>query len=177
MTWDATFKQIIAKELVDLEVRSDVSVGKLPLRIDLVIKKTKEICDTNSLTTFIHLLKKINIIEFKSSHDKITKADLTKLMGYVGLYCHNNNLGIQELKEVSGWYIITYKPKFIENLDISKVDEGIYIVNKSLFNFYIMIIDQLPVKRENMAFLLFSSEKNINKILKMIVKEGKLKRY
>ncbi|MHA1251668.1 MAG: hypothetical protein ACTSRP_16875, partial [Candidatus Helarchaeota archaeon] len=75
MTWDATFKQIIAKELVDLEVRSDVSVGKLPLRIDLVIKKTKEICDTNSLTTFIHLLKKINIIEFKSSHDKITKAD------------------------------------------------------------------------------------------------------
>jgi len=40
-----------------------------------------------------------------------------------------------------------------------------------------MIIDQLPVKRENMAFLLFSSEKNINKILKVIVKEGKLKRY
>ncbi|MHA1311100.1 MAG: hypothetical protein ACTSQO_09230 [Candidatus Helarchaeota archaeon] len=176
MAWDALFKQLMTNELKDFDVRTNVSVGKLPLQIDVVIIKPKIPPKTNILSSFTKYLSKINIIEFKSTHDVMKNADLTKLIGYVGLYCNSNDLGIQDLNKITAWYIIPYEPKFLRLLNLTKKEDGIYLLNFS-FKFYIVIIDKFPTKFENIPFLMFSSKERLREILKLIIQEKSLQRY
>ncbi|MHA1271125.1 MAG: hypothetical protein ACTSPY_15130 [Candidatus Helarchaeota archaeon] len=176
MAWDALFKQILTKELKEFDIRTDVPVGKLPLKIDLVVIRPEKTHKTKVLSSFISYLSKINIIEFKSTHDSILKTDLTKLLGYVGLYCNNNGLGIQDLNKIGAWYIIPHKPKFFNSLNKIKKDNGIYKLYFT-FPFYIIIIDQLPNKYENIPFLLFSSKERLYDVLRLIIREKSLQRY
>ncbi|MHA1385214.1 MAG: hypothetical protein ACTSR3_15800, partial [Candidatus Helarchaeota archaeon] len=96
MAFDSFFKQLIRDFLEGYEIQADSPVGKLPLKIDLVVKYLKKPGEA-----LIPLLEghftKINLFEYKSSHDVSRKGDLSKLMGYLGLYCEQQKIGIEQI--------------------------------------------------------------------------------
>ncbi len=176
MAWDTFFKQILKEELSGFEVQSNVPVGKLPLSVDLVIIRPDQAPKIPVLQPFVNRLSDINVLEFKSARDSIAKSDLSKLIGYIGLYCENKSFGVLEMKKITGWYIIPNMPRYFTELNLIQEEEGIYLF-KFYFPIYIIVIDQLEIKVDNMPFLLFSSKKRLALALKKIVREKSLQKY
>ncbi len=176
MAWDTLFKQILKQELSGFEVQSNVPVGKLPLSIDLVILRPDQAPKIPVLRPFIERLSDINILEFKSARDTIAKSDLSKLIGYIGLYCENKGFGVLEMKKITGWYIVPNMPRYFTELNLIQEEEGVYLF-KFYFPIYILVIDQLEIKLDNMPFLLFSSKKRLVLALKKIIHEKSLQKY
>ncbi|MHA1298196.1 MAG: hypothetical protein ACTSO9_02000 [Candidatus Helarchaeota archaeon] len=177
MAWDTLFKEIIRKELEDFDAVPNVTVGKFLLEIDMVIKKPRTFKPPRTLELFVKYMKDINIIEFKSAHDRPLNTDINKLLGYVGLYCYNNKLDSNSLKNLAAWYIVSYRPRYFDSLQMEKLDEGLFQFKGFLFPTYIVIIDQLQTKVENIPLLLFSSRSKLESVLKFIVQNKSLHKY
>ncbi|MHA1230721.1 MAG: hypothetical protein ACTSRP_10435 [Candidatus Helarchaeota archaeon] len=179
MTWDAYFKRIIEDELSKekIQVATDLTVGKLPLKIDLVIK----ILDFTGvkfeiLPIILKKLKKDNIFEFKSARDHAKGRDISKLIGYVGLYCDQNNINILEMKDITAWYISAQKPRFIDKLKFEYITKGLYYFD-FYFPIYLLVINELKITEQNIPLLLFSSGLKLRKSLEFLIDNKKLKNF
>jgi hypothetical protein len=69
MTFDNFFKELMQDIFRDLKIQSEVSVGSLPLKIDLIINCPILPPKTKILPILTNRFSNINIIEYKSSHD------------------------------------------------------------------------------------------------------------
>ncbi|MHA1309888.1 MAG: hypothetical protein ACTSWR_00665 [Candidatus Helarchaeota archaeon] len=178
MSWDAFFKNLVKSELINanLKVEPDVKVGKLPLIIDLVIIKEKPDIRSRTLTIITKRLKKYNIFEFKSARDKQKESDIPKLTGYCGLYCQRKNLNIIQMKEITSWYIVSRRSKFIKQLNLKKLENGLYCFN-FYYPIYFLVINELDIKKENISLLIFSSGLKLKKSIELIVENKKLKNF
>jgi len=175
MAFDNFFKELMRDFLSGCDVKFDDAVGILPLKIDLVVK-----CPGKTLEPFpIPLLEThfspINLFEYKSSHDAPKKQDLSKLVGYLGLYCDQHGIGIEEMRsKMAIWYISAKWPSFFDKLlkdnIISKTDtHGLYQLNFPFFcSYYLMVINELDVIEENLPLLLLSSDDTLKNTIRLI---------
>ena len=62
-----------------LELKREYNLSKEPIRIDLLIIKEKKIEIKNEIG---HLLRKYNVIEYKSPEDNLSIDDFYKTLGY-----------------------------------------------------------------------------------------------
>ncbi|MHA1793494.1 MAG: hypothetical protein ACTSVI_12660 [Promethearchaeota archaeon] len=177
MTYDFLFKNLL-KDLADkAKINSDVNVGKLPLKIDVVLKYENKPIFKRPIPILESRMTSINIIEYKSSHDVPKKQDITKFIGYIGLFANSYSMGLIELiNTTTAWYISANRPKFLTNLEnlnlVSKEEnvQGLYKINASFpCNLFMIIINELEISDENKFLLLLASEKKFKDFLKMII--------
>ncbi|MHA1267493.1 MAG: hypothetical protein ACTSRS_19820 [Candidatus Helarchaeota archaeon] len=177
MAFDHFFKQLLQDFLSDYEIHSDEPVGKLPLKVDLVIKLLHE--PAKSIIPLLeNLFKMINLFEYKSSHDKPKKHDLSKLIGYLGLYCDHHTIGIDQIQSsFSLWYVSVKRPKFVRELlknHYIKITatKGLYQLNVPFpCPYHIMIINELDITIDNIPLLLLSSGETLKTTINFIAQK------
>ena len=72
------------KDIERLELKPEYNLSKEPIRIDLLI--IKEESDRRIKNEIGHIMKKYNVIEYKSPEDALTIDDFYKTVGYACLY-------------------------------------------------------------------------------------------
>ncbi|MHA1402543.1 MAG: hypothetical protein ACTSSI_02175 [Candidatus Helarchaeota archaeon] len=183
MTYDNFFKQVLSDFLCRYDIHQDVSVGKLPLKIDLVVKRLKNPQKEMTIPLLERYFKDINLIEFKSSHDRPKKQDLAKLIGYLGLYCNQYGLGIENIcTQFTLWYISARQPSFFKELIKKKIllkmdYSGFYRLQVSFpCPYFLLIINELKISEQNLPLLLLSSGDTLKKTIRLMVREGIIQR-
>ena len=72
------------EDIERLELKPEYNLSKEPIRIDLLI--IKEESDRRIKNEIGHIMKKYNVIEYKSTEDALTIDDFYKTVGYACLY-------------------------------------------------------------------------------------------
>ncbi|MHA1266899.1 MAG: hypothetical protein ACTSRS_16800 [Candidatus Helarchaeota archaeon] len=181
MTYDNFFKRVVRGFLTHCEVESDVSVGTLPLRIDLVITCRHPPSNAMTVPLIERNLAQINLIEYKSSHDLPKSHDLAKLFGYLGLYCDQKKLGLELIRNrFTLWYISARRPSFLdvllrESILTSTNSPGLYQVRvPTMCPYFFLVIDELDVCEENIPLLLLSSGETLRATIRLLARRGRL---
>ncbi|MHA1265881.1 MAG: hypothetical protein ACTSRS_11685 [Candidatus Helarchaeota archaeon] len=189
MTYDHFFKRLMQDFLTQCKLQLDVPVGKLPLKIDLVIKCPYKFKGQGRIPILETNFAEINLIEYKSSHDIPKNQDLAKLIGYLGLYCNQNKQGIDVIStQFTIWYISAKRPSFINNLLEKKIitpkkSPGLYQLQiPFLCPYFLLIINELDISEDNLPLLLLSSGKTLRETIPFIFKKehfnkSSLKKY
>jgi len=189
MTFDQFFKQMIRDFLKGCEIFPDTPVGKLPLKIDLIIKCPKKATGPVAISILETHFAPINLFEYKSSHDLPKKQDLAKLMGYLGLYCDQHEVGLDEIPaKFSLWYIAAKYPVFLgellnEQIIVETGTPGLYQLQVPfLCPYFVLVINELEIIEENLPLLLLSSGEPLKNTIRMmdqkgIIQPSKLEKY
>lgn len=87
--WHPAFYAATGLELHEdmerLELKSEYNLSKEPIRVDLLIIKNDE--SMGKIKNEIgHIMRKYNVIEYKSPEDSMTIDDFYKTIGYACLY-------------------------------------------------------------------------------------------
>ncbi|MEX2719285.1 MAG: hypothetical protein Q6353_013590 [Candidatus Sigynarchaeum springense] len=178
MAFDYIFKLVMAELLASCGARPE-KVGTLQLEIDAVARCT----GGQPIPATIPLLAKHfasdNLLEYKSEADKATKESLSKLLGYVGLYCDQNDIGIDEARDrVTAWYISARHPGFMDGLLASKIatvtsDAGVYeIVSGFPCPCRVVVCDELDLSEGNIPLLALGSVGTVKKAIEQLARAG-----
>lgn len=176
MSYDAEFKRIFERLMTknNIQVESAVSVGTLPLEIDLVFFKNPEDSFRGIWGIFEQYAKKYDIVEFKSESDKATIQAFHKLRAYMCYFWEKHELDLDAEFETAGWFITSRRPQWlkheIEKQRITQVESGLYQFVPS-WHIYIVVINDLEVKNENFPFLIFSTGQKLVETIRQIYKE------
>ncbi|MEW6609152.1 MAG: hypothetical protein AB1414_17200 [bacterium] len=92
--WHPYFSNVL-KHLLEpkgFSVETEVEVGKMPLRIDIVVIKKGKDADVKSLPLVFQSFTDYNVIEYKSPGDRFTRNDFDQLFAYVLLFKIKKNI-------------------------------------------------------------------------------------
>jgi len=188
MAFDSFFKRLIGEFLTGCETQSDVPVGQLPLRVDLVVKCAQKAAKPLIPVLETHFMQ-INLFEYKSSHDHPQRTDLSKLLGYLGLYCAQNAIGIEEIaSRLSLWYVSVKRPDYFAPLFqdqkiIATPIRGLYTLNVPMpCPYYLLVLNELDVTEENLPLLLLTTGEPLRATIHFLAAKSlpidlKLERY
>jgi hypothetical protein len=174
MTFDAIFKEMLQEFPVSLDLQSNVSVGKLPLQIDLVGKRDLRY-SSQYLPWFQARIADLNLIEYKSARDIWHPYDICKQLGYLGLYSYHHKTHPRELStQFTLWIICVKIPSFLSEclkLEIIKPESsnipGLYQIFLNLpCKFYLVIIDELSISNENIPLIFTASGQRYEEVAK-----------
>ncbi|MHA1698465.1 MAG: hypothetical protein ACTSWN_06470, partial [Promethearchaeota archaeon] len=176
MAFDSIFKSFIEGIVDEAVLFINVAVGKLPLKIDVVIRGQKKPIFKERIPILEERFADLNLIEYKSSRDLPKKEDLTKIIGYVGLYASNNQMGIVDVINIfTIWYITVKRVAFLTRLqELKLVDPntgvaGLYKMQfKAFCASYILVINELSISQENAALLVLSSGETLRAFLEHV---------
>jgi hypothetical protein len=178
MAFDYIFKRVMGDLLASCGAKAE-KVGTLPLEIDAVAR----CMEGQPLPTVIPLLAKLftehNLLEYKSEADKANKESLSKLLGYVGLYCDQHGIGIDEARErVTSWYISARHPGFLDGLVARKIatrtgESGVYeIISGFPCPCRIVVCDELDLNDDNIPLLALGSVGTVKKAIEQLARAG-----
>ncbi len=170
--WDVLIKESF-DQWGKFEHYSDFKVGKLPLEIDYILRITHENREQILMPIFKQHMKQWNVFEFKLSHDNDKITDLWKLFGYTYLFLEKKEFEPELHPDICAWYICSVKPKLFVHLkkDLMPISQGLYRLLFQ-FPFYVLIIEELPNVKENVAIKLFTTEKQLPEVWDLILREG-----
>ncbi|MHA1697280.1 MAG: hypothetical protein ACTSWN_00405 [Promethearchaeota archaeon] len=179
MSFDSLFKQLIEDVTDKKSISVEVPVGKLPLKIDVVIKRGKKPVFQGKLKFLEKRLGSINIIEYKSHHDIMKEEDISKLIGYIGLYADKNSTGLVGIiDKFAGWYITVKRPPFLKELKKRKRIKryksvtGIYKANVNVpKRLYVLVINDLAITRDSLPLMPLSSGETFREFLRFLIRE------
>ncbi|MHA1338531.1 MAG: hypothetical protein ACTSRZ_02895 [Promethearchaeota archaeon] len=186
MAWDQFFKYMIKTFLKDFNINTSVSVLSKEREIDIVIEiddlnKKKAVPD--GFSSLLCLLNKINLIEFKSSHDFLENKDFFLTWVYYGLYALANKMKyLNYVANANFIFVISALPNFIQNFirkgivieGIPEIKEttnkkGFYKINFP-FNCYILNISELSDIEKDLFLLLNAEGDKLKEVLREIYK-------
>ena len=181
---DPIFKQIITTLFQGwgINVQTEVEVGQLPLRIDVVIGIEEVPAVSHSLqdeTPYGHFLND-NILEFKGEGDRLTIKGFHRILGRCHLYLSNYD-GLDS--EITVTIICAGTPRTVlshPEIGFQQIAEGYYFCNVVGMKVYLIAINELPIVPANHSLLLFASSTAKRKeIIENIVKstQGKYVEY
>jgi hypothetical protein len=159
MAFDYLFKAAMKEFLRSCEAREE-KVGKLPLEIDIVAYCKGIASDKVGIPLLERHFSDFNLLDYKSDKDKPEREDLSKLLGYVGLFCDQHGIGIDELaSRLTAWHITAFRPAYLDDL-VSKgkvVPSGVAGVYDVTGTFpcpaRLVICDELDIIDENIPLL------------------------
>ncbi|NMC07776.1 MAG: hypothetical protein GYA24_21360 [Candidatus Lokiarchaeota archaeon] len=178
MAFDNIFKIMMRELLKSCDAKTE-KVGTLLLEIDMVARcdRDKPVLPTIPLIT--SHFSSDNLLEYKSEADKATKESLSKLLGYVGLYCNQHGIGIDEARErVTTWYISAKRPSFLNGLLASKIavmasDAGVYdVITGFPCPCRVVVCDELDMTDANIPLLALGSVETVKKAIEQLARAG-----
>ena len=155
--WHPAFYAATGLELHEdmerLELKSEYNLSKEPIRIDLLIIKNDE--SIGKIKNEIgHIMRKYNVIEYKSPEDSMTIDDFYKTIGYACLYKGYGNT-VNEIPE-NELSVSLFREVYPEKLFLTLCEQGhkikerypgIYYVTGNL-PFPVQIVVTKQLKRE-----------------------------
>ncbi|MEW6609090.1 MAG: hypothetical protein AB1414_16875 [bacterium] len=175
--WHPYFSNIL-KYLLEpkgFTVETEVEVGKMPLRIDIVVIRKGKDADVKSLPLVFQSFTDYNVIEYKSPGDRFTGNDFDRLFAYVLLFKIKE--GIQWRRQINVYAFISGGIKGIESYirrnghELAMIKDGFYFADFG-FNFYLIQLDKLEMINENYGLILFTSGDKIKELVKEIGSKG-----
>lgn len=176
MAKDASFKNYI-RDLTKkhLKMDEDVSVGVLPIQIDMILT---QIDHTNLDKIGLHPINKIFqltnksnlVIEYKSGGDSLELRDLNKILAYKHhLIYKDDNYNSDNTSTL----IIATNISFslFSKLKLSRIENGIYSI-KFDETIYLIVINELDVDVNNYGLLVYSSGDKQNEFLRKILQSA-----
>lgn len=162
---DPIFKILFINFLTSLSIiaESEVEVGRLPRKIDLLVFAETEFARQQLRTkTPLRYISRFNQVEFKGRNDPLNIKGVARILGRTYLYISDENRlkSFDEMSVTIICVICAGKPRTVlrEMDDFKQIDEGIYQKDGSP-QITIMVINQLPTIPENYPLLLFASSK------------------
>ncbi len=155
--WHPAFYAAAGLELYEdierLEIKTEYNLSKEPIRIDLLIIKNDE--SIGKIKNEIgHIMRKYNVIEYKSPEDNMTIDDFYKTIGYACLYKGYGNT-VNEIPE-NELSVSLFREVYPEKLFLTLYEQGhkikerypgIYYVTGNLpFPVQIVVTKQLERK-------------------------------
>nr|MDO8111302.1 hypothetical protein [Candidatus Sigynarchaeota archaeon] len=182
MAFDYIFKLVMKELLASCDAKAE-KVGTLPLEIDTVAR-----CKAGAQSQVpIPLLAKQfatdNLFEYKSEGNMTRKEDLSKLLGYVGLYGDQNGIGFNEMRgRITAWYISAKRPGFLDKMlttgiAVASADAGVYeVVTGFPCPCRVVVCDELDVNDGNVPLLVLGSIETVKKAIVHIAHAGSILR-
>ena len=183
--WHPAFYAAAGLELMEdiekLELRPEYNLSKEPIRIDLLVIKNDELIG-NIKNEIGHIMRKYNVIEYKSPEDGMTIDDFYKTVGYACLYKGYGDCVDQiPIDQMS---ISLFREIYPEKLFLTlkkhghKIEErypGIYYVTENLpFPAQIVVTKQLN-KKEHRCLRILSSNAEREDIEAFLMDADKMK--
>jgi hypothetical protein len=148
----------LREDIEDLEMVAEYNLSKEPIRIDILIVKTRE--KVEKLKNEIgHIMRKYNVIEYKSPKDGMSIDDFYKTVGYACLYKgYGKTVNQIPSDEITVTMIRAAHPREMfltlekEGHEIEERYPGIYYVTNNL-PFPVQVIVTKELGRENHSCL------------------------
>ncbi len=173
--WHSYFARVMEKVCTKLDflVEREQEVGKMPLKIDFIVIKKKDIT-YNALDIPYSYFSDFNIIEFKSRTDNFDWHDLYQLEVYGRLYGILKKIDRRNkiaLWSVASHFTDKYRDSLLEcNVNTEEIDRGFFKGIISGFNYYEMNLTDLPFKKEFYPFHIFSKNReNIKSLIEISI--------
>ncbi len=163
MSFDHVFKEVM-RVLFGACNASPREVGKLPLRVDMVVTCENGPPPASKVPLLGSRFSRENLFEYKSSRDHPKATDLSKLLGYVGLHAEQHDICIDAMaSSLTAWYVTAKRPAFLDGLvahgtAASTGEPGVYdIVGRFPCPCRVVVCDEVTVNEENVPLLVLGS--------------------
>ncbi|MFQ6041336.1 MAG: hypothetical protein ACE5PV_10810 [Candidatus Poribacteria bacterium] len=177
-SWDALFKEIFTHffRQMNLQTKTQQEVSRQPLTIDTIVF-CQDKSDMQKLqATAFHFFRFHNLLEFKSSMDRLTISDYHRVLARARLYLSENTKKLS-LDDIILCVISSSKPRSvmsqIPQITFTRVEKGHYVPDE-LIPTHIYVLSELPVEERYYPLLLFSSGKKRREFLREIAEKNKL---
>ena len=153
-------KEFLPRDI--FEIKTDISVGELPLSIDIIVLKRKNIVPTNvEIPSFFRsfLDYDYTIIEYKSPEVYFNFYDYLKLISYANMYRTKKRIYASSRVSIVGICSRTEK-SFEEKMKsdsyvLNKLEDGFYRIDKKLYDSYLIKLDELELVDREMILAYF----------------------
>jgi len=182
--WHSYFAQVMEKVCTRRKfiVEREQEVGKMPLRIDLIVVRKKDIIYKDLESPYSYF-KDINILEFKSKTDRFSWNDLYQIEIYGRLYGILKK--IVKRKNIAVWSVSSHYTELYRNnlkeagVFLEKIDSGFAGGKIAGFDYYEMDLAELPLRPEYYPFHLFGKkDEHIRRIIReSIIKPESFRDY
>lgn len=138
-----------AEEAEKLIFETEHQLSKKPMEIDVLIIKKND--DVQIQKNIGRIFRKHNIVEYKSPEDYLSIDDFYKVYGYACLYkADTPKVDLIKSGEITISFVCEKKPEKLlkhlrqeRQLDIMKVEEGIYYVEGAYFPVQLLLTSEL----------------------------------
>ena len=177
-SWDSLFKQIFLRyfQRLALAIKTQQEVSHQALMIDTVvlcqsaedIKKLQE--------TAFYFFREHNLLEFKSSSDRLTIPGYHRIQARARLYLsETKNL---TLDKMTLCIISSGDPRNVRfnipGISFEKVEEGHYLAIEEVIETHLYVISDLPIVPKYYLLLLFSKGKKRKQFLRVLAERNEL---
>ena len=176
-SWDALFKEIFTHffRQMNLQTKTQQEVSRQPLTIDTIVF-CQDKSDMQKLqTTAFYFFRFHNLLEFKSSADRLTIPDYHRILARARLYLSENPQ--LSLGDITLCIISSGKPRSvmsrIPQITFTRVEKGHYVPNE-LIPTHLYILSELPLEEKYYPLLLFSSGRKRREFLREIAEKNEL---
>lgn len=138
-----------AEEAKMLTFENEHQLSKKPLEIDvLIVKKNAQVQIKKNIG---RIFRKYNIFEYKSPEDYLSIDDFYKVYGYACFYKSDSpNVDLVKSNEITISFVCEKRPEKLlkhlrqeRQLDIMKVEEGIYYIEGAYFPIQLLLTSEL----------------------------------
>ena len=130
----------------NLKVDDHLKIGKLPLEIDLIVKRKTQKEIKISLPRLFAYFRRYNVLELKTEHMPLKPGDLLKLQAYAWLYMEKHE--IYSASEVTATVIAHHlTPGVMAVLPVlgyKHISKGVFRRQYSAFATHLISIEDLP---------------------------------
>ena len=175
--WDALFKEIFTHffRQMNLQTKTQQEVSRQPLTIDAIVFCQDESDMQKLQATAFFFFRFHNMLEFKSSVDRLTIPGYHRILARARLYLSENPK--LSLDDITLCIISSGKPRVvmsrIPQITFKRVEKGHYVADE-LIPTHIYVLSELPVEERYYPLLLFSSGKKRREFLREIAEKNKL---
>ncbi|MEW5766714.1 MAG: hypothetical protein AB1797_03680 [bacterium] len=176
--WHPFFSQILKNlfEPKGFKVETEVEVGQLPMKIDIVVIKKGKEADLKSLPLVFQSFTDYNLLEYKSPDDRFSPDDFDRLFAYTLLYKIKERISSRQ--QINVYALVCGGIKGIEGYIqknghyLAKIKDGLYFADFG-FNFYLIQLDRLELIPENYRLIPFGGKELVKGLIERVEGEGR----
>ena len=177
-SWDSLFKKVFLRFFLQLalSVKTQQEVSHQALMIDAVVICQSKADMRKLQKTAFYFFREHNLLEFKSSGDRLTIPGYHRIQSRARLYLSEAEKLM--LDRMTLCIISSADPRNVRHnipgVPFSKVEQGHYLAASELIETHLYCISQLPIETKYYTMLLFSKGKKRKQFLKTLVKKNEL---
>jgi hypothetical protein len=169
----------LQENMEELEFQPEYNLSREPIRIDLLIQKDNAATIKNEIG---HIMRKYNIIEYKSPKDGMSIDDFAKTLGYALLYKgYGKTVNQVPMEELT---ISMFRAAYPRELfaELKREGHGIeekypgiyYVTNNLLFPVQIVVTSELNPETHS-SLRILTDHANIEDVRRFLMQAGKMK--
>ena len=177
-SWDSLFKKIFLRLFLQLAlvVKTQQEVSHQALMIDAVVICQSEADVRKLQKTAFYFFQEHNLLEFKSSEDRLTIPGYHRIQSRARLYLSETEK--LTIDRMSLCIISSADPRNVRDniprISFTRVEQGYYLATGEPIETHLYVISHLPIEPKYYPMLLFSKGKKRKQFLKVLAEKNEL---